>query len=72
MKLYERNKTMQMIGKQGICDIVEAHDIFSKIVDILQAHDEQAREEGRTCDYIEPAIDFFVLGVIYGRQQATA
>ena len=69
MNLYERNATMQMIGRQAICDIVNNHDIFSKIVDILQAHDEQAREDGRTCDYIEPALDFFALGMIYGKRE---
>lgn len=68
MSLYERNSTMQMIGRQSSLDIIENHDVFTQIMDILQAHDEQARDDGRICDYIEPAVDFFLLGMIYGKR----
>ena len=66
--VYNRNATMKMIGRQTVSNLTIDHDIFGKICDILQAHDDQAREDNRICDYIEPAIDFVILGMIYGKR----
>lgn len=59
--VYEKNKTMQLLGKQRMVTAFWCNDKVRKGIDEIA--------EARPCSFtIEAAADIFTLGYIYGKQ----